>query len=307
MRIGIHAGSWYDNDVELLRNKIEKALSQSEETPTLYLKYIVVPHAGYTYSLKTASAAFRMVDVTKINTVFILGPSHHLTIRGCGLDRFKYLKTPLGELQVDTDITQKLLKQDGFVEISRRDSEQEHSIEMQLPILKHLLNTGGVNHVKIVPILVGFMDHHHLDIAGMFYTQALKESFSGSLKVMQETLFVLSSDFCHFGRRFGFTRTGYESYRIPLCEAIKKLDFDGIRHILRHDLDGFIRYLKHTQNTICGRYPIELLLKLISISDMELDSRVLSYTQSNECTGINDFSVSYCAIAGVQDRDEGSG
>lgn len=60
------------------------------------------------------------------------------------MDTFTRLKTPLGPLHVDKDIIADLKSQSGFVKISGADSEMEHSIEMQLPILKHILEKLAV-------------------------------------------------------------------------------------------------------------------------------------------------------------------
>ncbi|GBE61483.1 cell motility mediator, putative [Babesia ovata] len=286
MRRHTHAGSWYDDDADSLQQEIEEALSTDEEASLPSPKYIISPHAGYTYSLKTAATVYRKIDVLKIVTIFILGPSHYVSFRGCGIDTFSSLQTPVGVLQVDTDITKKLLNEDGFLEISRAAAEREHSIEMQLPILRHLMNRAGAGQVKVVPIIVGSMDAKRLEMAG----KALLPYFQN-----KDTAFVISSDFCHFGRRFDFTVTGYENEPIPLCEGIKKLDMDGVDHILKHDLDGFREYLMETGNTICGCNAIQVLLMLIKLSEMSIRSEMIAYTQ-----GIQDSSVSYCSIAGVE-------
>lgn len=290
MRRDTHADSWYTNDATLLQTEIQKALDKSTEVPKENLKYIISPHAGYAYSLKTAAISYSVIDASKIKTIFILGPSHFTSFRGCGVDTFTRLKTPLGPLHVDKDIIADLKSQSGFVKISGADSEMEHSIEMQLPILKHILEKAGTRDVKVVPIIVGSVDGAHLDKAA----NSLLPYFQ-----KEDTIFVISSDFCHFGRRFGFTHTGYEHTSMGLSDAIQRLDRDGVKHIIKNDLNGFKQYLEDTRNTICGRHPIEVLLKLINLSGIKIQSKLLSYTQSSQCRSIQDSSVSYCAIAGL--------
>ncbi|KAK1442841.1 hypothetical protein BgAZ_303590 [Babesia gibsoni] len=289
MRKDTHAGSWYsDNEVELTE-EIRECIGDLSEATLKRVKYIISPHAGYAYCLKTAAYAYKIIDTSTIKTVFILGPSHYLALRGCGVDTFKALNTPLGPLHVDTDIVESLRKKDGFASIRKYDSEKEHSMEMQFPLLKFILKRASTEGVKVVPIMVGPLDGDYLDMAG----HALVPYFQ-----RQDTVFIVSSDFCHFGHRFGFTHTGYEGDGIQLWEAIEKLDLAGVEHIVKHDLKGYKRYLRETENTICGRYPIELLLKLIGLSEMCLDSEMLAYSQSGKCMRLHESSVSYCSIAG---------
>lgn len=113
----------------------------------------------------------------------------------------------------------------------------------------------------------------------------------------KDNLFVISSDFCHFGARFGFYKTPYPG--IPIHEAVEKLDKDGIDLILKHNYKGFISYLDDTKNTICGRNPIQVLLKLLTFSKLNIFSNLESYAQSNPATNIRDSSVSYAAVVGT--------
>eukprot|EP00371_Babesia_bovis_P001312 XP_001609959.1 hypothetical protein [Babesia bovis T2Bo] len=237
MRRSIHAGSWYSNDAEILTEQIDQALSQAVEPFGSALKYIISP-----------------------NTVFILGPSHHLPLKGCAVDVSSTLQTPFGELQVDNDITTELLKGKCFKELSKRNSEEEHSIEMQLPILHYVANKSNADHIKVVPIVVGYMLNEGLEDVG----QALLPYFE-----KEDTIFVISSDFCHFGKRFGFTRTGFEDQDMPIWKAIESLDLDGVKLIVEHDLEVSNKYIK------------------------------ITLVQSSKCSERSDSSVSYCSIAGM--------
>uniref|UniRef100_A0A3B0NH10 Memo-like protein, putative n=1 Tax=Theileria annulata TaxID=5874 RepID=A0A3B0NH10_THEAN len=183
-------------------------------------------HAGYAYSLKTAAHAYSQIDATSIKTIFVLGPSHHFFLRGCAVDRFSSLQTPLGVLQVDVDIVEKLSDLKGFSVINNEASEDEHSIEMHLPLLKFVFKK---EHVKVVPIMVGEFSESLADELMPYFND-------------ENTLFVISSDFCHFGSRylifyikffrFQFSITGYESENKPLYEKIEMLDKRGIDLIL---------------------------------------------------------------------------
>ena len=50
--------------------------------------------------------------------------------------------------------------------------------------------------------------------------------------------------------------------------------------IEKHDLAGFKSYLDETENTICGRNPISLLLSIIAHSKHKLATKFVQYDQS---------------------------
>jgi len=112
------------------------------------------------------------------------------------------LETPLGDLEVDSKIVSELKMTTRFTEMKRGDDELEHSLEMHLPMIKHVFNE-----VKIVPIIVGQL------------TEETEREYGAILAPYFErpgTLFIISSDFCHWGDDFDYTP--YENLRGPDAE-----------------------------------------------------------------------------------------
>ena len=73
------------------------------------MKAIIAPHAGLYYSGPTAAWAYQYVTKPNdIERVFIFGPSHHKYFPGCSLTRVDELSTPLGPLNIDIDVIDKL-------------------------------------------------------------------------------------------------------------------------------------------------------------------------------------------------------
>ncbi len=66
----------------------------------------------------------------------------------------------------------------------------------------------------------------------------------------------------HFfsGRRFSYTPHNPADGEI--WQHIEKLDHKGMELIEKMNLADFHSYLRSTDNTICGRYPISLLLSV---------------------------------------------
>ena len=144
----------------------------------------------------------------------------------------------------------------------------------------------------IVPVLVGALDAVAERRYGEVFAPFLNDP---------GTLFVVSSDFCHWGERFQYQPTSSEAGD-ELHEFIEELDKQGMGLIERHDADEFQRYIDKTGNTICGRHPISVLLHAISFADMPLKTAFVAYAQSSHCVTESDSSVSY-ASAITRDAD----
>lgn len=75
-------------------------------------------------------------------TLFLLGPSHHETRWDCRITQFSEYETPLGNLVVDTDTSEKLRKDNkDFISVMEEaDDIREHSLEMHLPYIYKMLS-----------------------------------------------------------------------------------------------------------------------------------------------------------------------
>ena len=79
-----------------------------------------------------------------------------------------------------------------------------------------------------------------------------------------------------------------------MADAIRRLDEGALDHLVACDADGFTRYVEETGATICGRSPIEVLLRALPGG---VRGEKLAYTTSLELTGDYEHSVSYAAVA----------
>ncbi len=80
-----------------------------------------------------------------------------------------------------------------------------------------------------------------------------------------ENLFVISSDFCHWGSNFDYYyyKTGSNNEKIDVWQSVENLDKRGMNLIESHDFKGFTNYLGETDNTICGRHPIGVFMNAL--------------------------------------------
>ncbi|KAI8869235.1 UPF0103-domain-containing protein [Ramicandelaber brevisporus] len=245
---------------------------------------IISPHAGYSYSGPAAAHAFASLDLTGIKRVFILGPSHHVYIPCCAVPdtrRCTHYATPLGNLMLDRQTIDQLRSQhpNSFKNMSMRVDEDEHSIEMQLPYLYAVLAEADLaDSVQIVPIMVGAIDFEQEAEFGQLLAPHLANP---------ENAFVISSDFCHWGKRFDYCKY-YPSLQadtkicdlnssssgssggasklnpaVAIYKSIEHLDHRGMAEVETGQHARFGEYLSETRNTICGRHPIGVLLAAI--------------------------------------------
>ena len=144
--------------------------------------------------------------------IFVLGPSHHYALSTLALPQVDAYYTPLSDdpLPLDTELIAHLKKTQAtkpngskvsFTTMSQSVDEEEHSIEMHLPYIHRLLqlqypDTPAAQYPPLVPMMVGS-------------TSASTEQAFGTLLAPYiadpENVFVISSDFCHWGLRFRYT------------------------------------------------------------------------------------------------------
>lgn len=97
--------------------------------------------------------------------------------------------------------------------MSLNRDEQEHSIEMQLSYIAKVMSPKGQNNFKIVPILVGALSNESEALYGKLLAKYLLEPGN---------VFVISSDFCHWGSRFNYQF--YNKNWGEIYESIERLD-----------------------------------------------------------------------------------
>lgn len=139
----------------------------------------------------------------------------------------------------------------------------------------------------IIPVLVGSLTPEVEKMYGKIFAPYLADP---------QTLFVISSDFCHWGQRFRYTY--HDKSHGQIFKSIEHLDKTGMDIIESLNPNVFTEYLKTYGNTICGRHPIGVLLQAVNVlmeSGYKPCFKFLKYAQSSQCTKSSDSSVSYAS------------
>lgn len=307
-----HANSWYEGSKKLLKDTVDRLFADVKNFSfdgDRTLLGIISPHAGINYSGQTAAYVYTALrnylyssnnqeDVTHI---FLLGPSHHKSFEGVELSNARQYETPFGALSIDTSLIAKIHQElrsacvpVGYM--SRSTDEDEHSIEMQLPFISHILHyppqcaVPAKERVQLVPILIGWTDRAMEERIGAVLALYFKDP---------RKFFVLSSDFCHWGSRFQYTFHYKRSEYPAIGDAIIAMDREGMDLLERKDVNGWYDYLAKTHNTICGQRPISVGMAAVE-RDSAASVHFLHYSQSNRCSGPSDSSVSYASAVITQ-------
>jgi AmmeMemoRadiSam system protein B len=290
-----HAGSWYSESPEELSEELTQWLATAKEENNnsnssngsdALVRAVISPHAGYSYSGSTAAHSYRHLEPSTIKRIFILGPSHHYYTKYCELPATEKYKTPVGNLTLDRAILDALQASGLFKTMSNSADEAEHSIEMQLPFIAHIL-ARSEKAIPIVPVLVGSLSTDAEARYGQFFSSYLDDPGN---------FFVISSDFCHWGQRFDYTY--YDKKDGEIYQSIEKLDKLGMENITSLQPKAFASYEKQYKNTICGRHPIAVLMHAVAHSKLSQDKwkmQFVKYKQSSQCKKMSDSSVSYAA------------
>ena len=109
-------------------------------------------------------------------------------------------------------VNEELMASGEFEVMSLEADEDEHSIEMHLSYVARVMQ--GHRDFTVVPVLVGSLSPEKESAYGRIFAKYLNDP---------SCLFVVSSDFCHWGQRFRYTY--YDDKKGEIHESIKALDY----------------------------------------------------------------------------------
>jgi hypothetical protein len=275
------AGTWYAPDAATLRAQLdhlfEAAPALQGHLPRAALAGLIVPHAGYAYSGRAAALGYICLARNAYRRAVILAPSHYVSFPGLAVLDVDFFEHPCGRVAVDRAGVATLAAH-PLVRVDPEPFQGEHAIEIQLPLL-HRVRPD----IQVVPLLVGTLSVDDQAALAPVLSQLRNE----------ETVFIVSSDFVHYGRRFAYLPFPADGL-VNVRAGLRALDMGAIERICEGDALGFRQYVAATGATICGRLAIETFLTMHQVRS---PGRLLTYYTSLDLTGDYEHSVSYAAIA----------
>ena len=268
------AGQFYPADKDELSIKVENLLNAANpEDFKGEIFCLISPHAGYDFSGPTAARGYKLIQGRPYKTVVILGPSHQYYFKGISVYPAGKFQTPLGDLEVDSDFTQKIISPSQNISFIPQAFEKEHSIEVQLPFLQKTLDD-----FKIVPILIGDADFQDLNV--------LADKLNKAIAGRPDVLLIVSTDLCHSydyqetERVDKLTLSHLGGMPAPL-EAIEQSESG--RMLLMGSAQDIYAKLKAGSIQMCGGLPVvSAMLTAQSLGYHSL--KILSYTNSAQVT-----------------------
>ncbi len=231
MRRARYAGSWYPADERGLGQLVSVALSSAEQAGSF--RFAVLPHAGLYYSARGIAPFFPNFS-EQTEKILVIAPSHYEYLPSDVLATYAFgtLETPLGILN-------------GFgLSFSHHKYqhalEAEHALEMVLPFIAHLPNPPKVALALLSSVTqVERMADQLIEELGM---EDLQEG---------RTCIIASSDFTHYGPRFGYVPFNQASARRRVEEQDK-----AIASWLAHgEISQAQAWADEHKCTICGIAP----------------------------------------------------
>lgn len=260
------AGLFYPSNSSELRNEILFMLSSAESKISPANVFgIVSPHAGYIYSGRTAAFGFNLLKDRNIDKVVIISPSHREYFQGVSIYDGDAYQTPLGVVEVDKELAEKIVEGSDSIFFGREGHRQEHAVEVQIPFLQIVLKD-----FKIVPIVMG--DQNKV------YVNELANQISKA--VDDKTVVIASSDLSHFYPK----NKAYELDSI-VAKRISEFDYDK----LQNDLDT-------RRCEACGGGPIVALMRSAALLNKK-KSFILDRSDSGDVSGDNSEVVGYLSAA----------
>ncbi len=261
------AGSFYPGDPDELQKLISAYLDSagplSGELSNNKILGIISPHAGYVYSGPVAAYGFNYLAQSSFNRFVVIAPSHRGRFNGVSVIPEGLFKTPLGDVEIDSDLGERLEKRDHFGFI-KEAHEAEHSLEVQIPFLQMVKPDAS-----IVPLVIGTTDPELCINIGKTIAEEIK-------KTGEEYGIIISTDLSH-----------YHSYNM----AVKK-DKDFIDALELFDENRVAEVISSGKSEACGEGGV---LAGISLA-RELGAKTIKavkYANSGDTAGSKDQVVGY--------------
>jgi MEMO1 family protein len=252
--------------------------------------------------------------------------------------------TPVSDepLPLDIEVIHKIRGASRDFEImSRHIDEREHSMELHLPYIHRKLQLTfperrASDYPPLVPIMVGSTNAETERAVGALLAPYLAD---------QSNAFIISSDFCHWGQRFGYTYyvpdapqqkpplplsfdhlpqpptsvpeaeeaisavsgrslRSNRDLRTEIYDSISAVDIATMKAITTGSTAEFLKILRTTGNTVCGRHPIGVIMAALeefasATGDEVGKFHFIRYERSSDPDELSESSVSYVSAVAV--------
>jgi MEMO1 family protein len=273
------AGRFYPSDPDELRKTLKGLFEKAKPKSVDSVLAIICPHAGYDFSGVVAASGYKQIDPDKkYENVFVIASSHQVSFIGASIYNIGNYMTPLGNVRVNIDLANKLIKENPVFTFNPDADKNEHSLEVQLPFLQYWMKSD----INLVPIVLGTQSAQTCKKIA----DALKPYFN------ENNLFIISSDFSHYPKY-----QDAQAVDKSTCDAILSGSADKLLKTLQGNEDQGIPNLA---TSLCGWTSVTTLLYLTG-NDPSYKFTPVDYMNSGDSKYADKSQVvGYWAIAVTQ-------
>jgi AmmeMemoRadiSam system protein B len=232
------AGSWYPGSEHECRRAIETLSGSAVPCGGKEDVLVggIVPHAGWLYSGRIACNVIKCLSGREgADTCLIFGRHLHPGARNFIMKAGGWA-TPLGALDIDGDVAEKLAAEFPFQVETAARYEEDNTIELQLPFIRFFFPG-----IRIVPI--GLPPSP----ASLKIAQRAAEISEG---MGRKTIVIGSTDLTHYGHNYAFAPKGTGPEAV---EWVKKENDKRIVDLMaRMDAEGVISDAAGNHNACCA-------------------------------------------------------
>ncbi|MFC1957286.1 AmmeMemoRadiSam system protein B [Chloroflexota bacterium] len=256
-------GQFYPESPDRLRSMIAELVDEKAEKEEVI--GLLSPHAGYIYSGAVAGATISRIKFK--DTFIIIGPNHTGNGKPFSIMTEGVWKTPLGEVEIDSELGERILASSEYLQEDSAAHQYEHSIEVQLPFLQYFKPD-----IKLVPIVFALASGDIYKEIGKGIAQAIKE-------LNKEVVIIASSDMTHYEPQ----------------ESAQEKDARAIEAVLNLDEDKLLERVQQLNISMCGYAPaVALITAARELGTVEAE--LVRYQTSGDTSGDYGSVVGYAGI-----------
>ncbi|OPY67345.1 MAG: hypothetical protein A4E57_02344 [Syntrophorhabdaceae bacterium PtaU1.Bin034] len=261
-RTAFLSGRSYPDNAEELGLLLDGFLMQGRgDGGSKNVKAMIAPHIDYERGMGVYGPTYRHLPEEEGTLFVIFGTCHKFAPRTWNIS-LKDLVTPLGTIKAAEEVG-RLIREDPYLKeyIDEWPHRNEHSIELQLPIIQYFLKKKDF---EVLSILTGSLHEYMEDGARPEQGEAaeLVKALKGVLKAYDgPVVFLAAADLAHIGAQFGdpgpldrLTLQDSEQRDGELLHMIRNVDAAGFFETVRREGD---------RRRICGLSPIYFVLSML--------------------------------------------
>lgn len=204
------AGKFFTDDPKQLQAELDMLFNKAVGKKFDNINAVIAPHAGYAYSGEVAASGINQIDKeSKFDNIFVIASSHRVAHKGASIYYKGDYISPLGKVKVNRQLAEKLVNDHSIFNFYNDAHAQEHSLEIQLPLLQYHLE----NEFRIVPILMTTQNTEDCRKVA----EALKPYFN------KNNLFVISTDFSHYPPYEDAAKVDEQTANAIISNSVSKL------------------------------------------------------------------------------------